>query len=181
VVLPTLFHLDGRSATRLALLFQGAILARGRRTVASSIRAAKLSDRFRPGSTIVPAAGKKVDRIAVRPGGRRSSRWAPTTSGLHSPWTSLPPSGNGRRCKGRRRLLPAGRTVRLQKGGRVWAKAALRDRIDAIIAHEWVEDQLDDHNLALKAAPKTELPVTDEARRILKAMGRSVTGRSTGE
>jgi hypothetical protein len=59
-----------------------------------------------------------------------------------------------------------------KKGGRVWPKARLRDRIDAIIAHEWVEDQLGDHNLALKAAPKTELPVSDGARRILKAMGR---------
>jgi hypothetical protein len=41
----------------------------GRRTVASSIRAAKLSDRFRPGSTIVAAAGKEAHRIAARPTG----------------------------------------------------------------------------------------------------------------
>ena len=36
--------LDRRSAPRLALLFLGAILARGRRTVTSWIRAAGLSD-----------------------------------------------------------------------------------------------------------------------------------------
>ena len=39
--------LDRRSAPRLALLFLGAVLARGRRTVTSWIRAAGLSDRYR--------------------------------------------------------------------------------------------------------------------------------------
>jgi hypothetical protein len=59
-----------------------------------------------------------------------------------------------------------------KKGGRTWPKARLRDRIDAIIAHEWAEDQTLVHDEALKAAAKTELPVSDEARRILKAMAR---------
>lgn len=59
-----------------------------------------------------------------------------------------------------------------RKGGRVWAKASLRDRIDAVIAHEWTEHLHNDHDAALKAAPKTELPITDGARRILRAMGR---------
>src|SRR5215216_5357697 len=58
--------LDRRSAPRLSLLFLGAVLARGPRTVTSWIRAAKLSDRFRPCYTAVAAAGKKADRIAVR-------------------------------------------------------------------------------------------------------------------
>jgi DDE superfamily endonuclease len=58
--------LDPRSAPRLALLFLGAILARGRRTVTSWIRAAKLSDQFRPCYTAVAAAGKRADRIARR-------------------------------------------------------------------------------------------------------------------
>jgi hypothetical protein len=40
--------LDRRSAPRLALLFLGAVLALGRRTVTSWIRAAGLSDQFRP-------------------------------------------------------------------------------------------------------------------------------------
>ncbi len=56
--------LDRRSAPRLALLFLGAILARGRRTVTSWIRAAKLSERFQ--SCYVAAAGKRADRIARR-------------------------------------------------------------------------------------------------------------------
>src|SRR5262245_52729782 len=58
--------LDRRSAPRLALLFLGAVLARGRRTVTSWIRAAKLSDQFRPCYTTVAAAGKKAGSIAAR-------------------------------------------------------------------------------------------------------------------
>jgi hypothetical protein len=58
--------LDRRSAPRLALLFLGAVLARGRRTVTSWIRAAKLSDQFRPCYTAVAAAGKKADGVAAR-------------------------------------------------------------------------------------------------------------------
>jgi hypothetical protein len=58
--------LDRRSAPRLALLFLGAVLARGRRAVTTWIRAAKLSDQFRPCYTAVAAAGKRADRIARR-------------------------------------------------------------------------------------------------------------------
>lgn len=58
------------------------------------------------------------------------------------------------------------------KGSRVWPKARLRDRIDAIIAHEYEEDRTGSHEDALKAAPKTELPISEGARRILRAMSR---------
>jgi hypothetical protein len=58
--------LDPRSARRLAWLFVGAILARGRRTVTSWIRAAGLDDEFRPCYTTVSAAGKRTDSIAAR-------------------------------------------------------------------------------------------------------------------
>ncbi len=58
--------LDRRSAPRLALLFLGAVLARGRRTVTSWIRAAELGDQFRPCYTAVAAAGKNADGIAGR-------------------------------------------------------------------------------------------------------------------
>jgi hypothetical protein len=57
--------LDRRSAPRLALLFLGALLARGRRTVTSWIRAAGLSDQFRSCYTAVAAAGKKAETIAA--------------------------------------------------------------------------------------------------------------------
>jgi hypothetical protein len=50
--------LDRRSAPRLALLFLGALLARGRRTVTSWIRVAGFRDQFRPCYTAVAAAGK---------------------------------------------------------------------------------------------------------------------------
>jgi hypothetical protein len=57
--------LDPRTAPRLALLFLGALLARGRRTVTSWIRAAGLSAEFRPCYRTVAAAGKRADRIAA--------------------------------------------------------------------------------------------------------------------
>src|SRR5690349_4314282 len=58
--------LDRRSAPRLALLFFGAVLARGRRTVTTWIRAAKLSGQYQPCYIAVAAAGKRADRIARR-------------------------------------------------------------------------------------------------------------------
>lgn len=57
-------------------------------------------------------------------------------------------------------------------GERVYARSSLKDRIDAIIAHEFEEDRLGSHEAALKHGGKTALPVTDGARRILRAMGR---------
>src|SRR5262249_30851481 len=58
--------LDRRSAPTLALMLLGAVLARGRRTVTSWIRAAKLGERFQSCYVAVAAAGKRSDRIAWR-------------------------------------------------------------------------------------------------------------------
>jgi hypothetical protein len=58
------------------------------------------------------------------------------------------------------------------KGSRIWPKARLCDRIDSVIAHEYEEDRLGTHESALKHGAKTMLPVSDGARRILRAMGR---------
>ena len=58
--------LDRRSAPRLALLFLGAVLARGRRTITTWIRAAKLSSQYQSCYIAVAAAGKKADIIARR-------------------------------------------------------------------------------------------------------------------
>jgi hypothetical protein len=58
--------LDRRSAPRLALLLFGAVLARGRRTVTTWIRAAKLSGQYQRCYVAVAAAGKRADRIARR-------------------------------------------------------------------------------------------------------------------
>jgi hypothetical protein len=57
--------LDPRSATRRCRLLLGAILARGRRTVTSWIRAAGLSCEYRRCYTTVAAAGKRADRTAA--------------------------------------------------------------------------------------------------------------------
>jgi hypothetical protein len=58
--------LDPRSAPRLAWLFVGAVLARGRRTVTSWVRAAGLSDEYRPCYTTLAAVGRRTDRMAAR-------------------------------------------------------------------------------------------------------------------
>jgi hypothetical protein len=58
--------LDRRSAPRLAMLFFGAVLARGRRTVTAWIRSAKLSGRYQSCYIAVAAAGKQADRVAWR-------------------------------------------------------------------------------------------------------------------
>src|SRR5215207_9533788 len=58
--------LDRRSAVRLAWVFVGALLARGRRTVTNWIRAAGLSADYKPVYTTVAAAGKRADAIAAR-------------------------------------------------------------------------------------------------------------------
>lgn len=57
--------LDPRSAPRLAWLLVGAILARGRRTVTSWIRAAGLSGEYRPCYTAVAATGTRTDLAAA--------------------------------------------------------------------------------------------------------------------
>jgi hypothetical protein len=58
--------LDPRSAVRLVRLLLGVLLARGRRTVTSWIRAAGLSVEYRRCYTTVAAAGKRADLIAAR-------------------------------------------------------------------------------------------------------------------
>ena len=60
-----------------------------------------------------------------------------------------------------------------KKGGRIYPRLALRDRIDAIIAHEYEElCHQGSHVAAQKAAPKTKLPIRDGARRLCRAMAR---------
>jgi hypothetical protein len=54
--------------------------------------------------------------------------------------------------------------------GKIWAKSRLRDRIDAVIAHEVAESIIGTHEGAEALAAETELPVSDGARPILRAM-----------
>jgi hypothetical protein len=56
-------------------------------------------------------------------------------------------------------------------GSKQWAKARLKDRVDAAIAHEYEEARRGgSHVEALKHAPGTELPISEGGRHILRAM-----------
>ncbi len=57
-----------------------------------------------------------------------------------------------------------------REAGAVWAKSRLRDRIDAVIAHEDAENLTGDHDFAEAMAPNTTLPITDGTRHILRAI-----------
>jgi len=60
-----------------------------------------------------------------------------------------------------------------KKGGRIYPRLPLRDRIDSAIAHEYEELRHGgSHAAALKAAAKTDLPITPGARRLNRAMAR---------
>ena len=56
-----------------------------------------------------------------------------------------------------------------QECGNLWRKTRLKDRIQAVIAHERAEHEYDgDHELALIAAPETTLPISHAARELLR-------------
>jgi hypothetical protein len=60
-----------------------------------------------------------------------------------------------------------------QKGGRIWPRLRLRDRIDAIISHEYEELRHGGrHDAAIDAAAKTDLPISREALRLNRARAR---------
>jgi hypothetical protein len=60
-----------------------------------------------------------------------------------------------------------------QKGGRVWPKLGIKDRIDAIIAHEYEELRAGgNHAEAVRAARRTKLPISEEAKRLNRARAR---------
>jgi hypothetical protein len=56
------------------------------------------------------------------------------------------------------------------EASRIWAKARVRDRIEAVIAHEELESQGIPHDEVVQRAPETELPIAENARKILRAM-----------
>ena len=59
-----------------------------------------------------------------------------------------------------------------------WAKSRLRDRLDAVIAHEYEEARRGrSHVEALEHAPETELPIREDARVVLRAMRGDAPGR----
>jgi hypothetical protein len=56
------------------------------------------------------------------------------------------------------------------EASKVWTGARLRDRIDAVIAHEHLEAQGVPHEEVVQLAPDTELPICENARKILRTM-----------
>jgi hypothetical protein len=52
----------------------------------------------------------------------------------------------------------------------IWSKSRLRDRIDAVIAHEHTEVETGSHDSAEALAPATALPIREGGRRILRAI-----------
>jgi hypothetical protein len=65
-VFSSLAHwLDKRTQARLPLLLSGVLFARGRRTVTSWLRAAGITDEFRPAYTTVCSVGRKTNSMAI--------------------------------------------------------------------------------------------------------------------
>jgi hypothetical protein len=62
---------------------------------------------------------------------------------------------------------------------KVWAKSRLRDRIGAVIVHEHLEAQGIPHDEEVERAADTDLPIGENARRILRSIAESV-GRRGG-
>jgi hypothetical protein len=57
------------------------------------------------------------------------------------------------------------------EASRLFERSRLRDRLDSIIAHEFEEHRNGmDHVASLKAAPETDLPISERAREICRAM-----------
>jgi hypothetical protein len=107
--------------------------------------------------------GIPSDRIGARKYGYpRRAFWPEETTG----------GGNG---PGRRLTVDSGvfnpdLMASRPEAGSIWAKARLRDRIDAVIAHEDAESLTGDHDIAEAIAPDTTLPIREGARRILRAI-----------
>ncbi len=57
-----------------------------------------------------------------------------------------------------------------EKARKLFERSRLRDRLDAIIVHEFEEQRCGTHVGALMAAPTTALPVNERVREILRAM-----------
>ena len=65
-----------------------------------------------------------------------------------------------------------------KKASRLFERSRLRDRLDSIIAHEFEEHRNGmSHAAPLKAAPTTDLPISDRARKICRAMERGWKGK----
>ena len=60
------------------------------------------------------------------------------------------------------------------EASKVWAKARLRDRIEAVIVHEHLEAQGIPHDEVVERAADNNLPISENARRILRSIAEGV-------
>ncbi len=63
------------------------------------------------------------------------------------------------------------------EASKVWAKSRLRDRIEAVIVHEHLEAQGIPHDEVVERAADTDLPIGENARRILRRIAEGVRRR----
>ncbi len=63
------------------------------------------------------------------------------------------------------------------EASKVWAKARLRDRIEAVIVHEHLEAQGIPQDEVVERAADTDLPIGENARRILRRIAEGVRRR----
>ena len=63
------------------------------------------------------------------------------------------------------------------EASKVWAKARLRDRIEAVLVHEHLEAQGIPHDEVVERAADTDLPIGENARRILRRIAEGVRRR----
>jgi hypothetical protein len=65
-----------------------------------------------------------------------------------------------------------------EEAQRAWQRTRISDRAQAIIAHELAEHEYGgDHELALIAGPETKLPISYEAKELLRKMESGWRGR----
>jgi len=63
------------------------------------------------------------------------------------------------------------------EASKAWAKSRLRDRIEAVIVHEHLEAQGIPHDEVVERAADTDLPIGENARRILRRIAEGVRRR----
>ncbi|HEV3122548.1 MAG TPA: hypothetical protein VGY53_11625 [Isosphaeraceae bacterium] len=63
------------------------------------------------------------------------------------------------------------------RASEAWAAERLRNRIDAILAHEFEEARGGTHEYAVDHAPETELAISDHVRSLLRAIQEGEKGR----
>ena len=63
------------------------------------------------------------------------------------------------------------------EASKVWTKARLRDRIEAVIVHEHLEAQGIPHDEVVERAADTNLPISENARHILRSIAEGVRRR----